>query len=211
MALWDTGDTNGIRGLATHLGLRFVDTPTDRTYQIEIGELPRVGILGDVENEATSNLMYGRYRGCNIQLFDVDLATFEHDPASPKRSVVLLTFAAGFPHLSVTPHTPMSKMKASRRRHWLDFAPDEFQELFQVVADDEETARALLSDSALVTLAQGRNDVMLELSGGSLLAHGRQIDENDQEAWMSLVDYAIDFHGLIPERAWVEFGTFRLP
>lgn len=210
VAVWDTGDTTGSRGLATRLGLRFIDTPTDRSYEIEVGRLPNVGVLSTVDADAVTKLMYGRYRDCNLQVFDIDLATYHDDPASPRRSCAVVSFAANFPPLSITPHTPMSRMRATSRRGWLDFAPSEFRERFEVKTDDNDTARALLSDQALETLAAERVDVMLDLADGYLIGHLPQIDEDDQDAWTALVDYTIDFHALIPERAWVDFGTFGL-
>ena len=209
MAAWDSGDTTGMRGLASLLDLSYVDTPDDRTYHLEVGALPEIGLLAD-NAHSVSDLMYGRYRGCNLQAFDLTLPTYADDPSAPERSCALVTFVAGFPHLELTSHTPMSRMRISRQRDWLDFVPDGFRDRFDVATDDNETARALLSDEMVNWLAEGRDDVRVELSGGSLLGHVPQLGPDDHEAWESLIDYIVDFHAHIPEQAWIDYNTFWL-
>jgi hypothetical protein len=194
-----------MRGLANKLGLRYCDTIHDRGYKEDVGEITRVGILTQQEPEAVSDLMYGRYEGCNIEVFNFDLPAFPDQPQRPERSCVLLTFAASFPTVSLRPHTPMSRLRLGANRSWLDFAPDEFRQEFQVDAADNETARSILSDHVIQWLLAGRRDSWTLLSRGALLSHVARLDD---ETWPAFVDFVIGFHQQIPEDAWITYNLF---
>lgn len=208
LALWDQGDLTGMRGIAHELGLRYCDTPEDRTYQEEIGGIPRIGVVALDDDAPISDLIYGRYGGCNVQLFNLDLSTYPEDPGNTRRSCVVLTFYADFPRLQLGPHSRMTRLQLERNRRWLDFAPGEFRARYHVVTADNDTARAILGDSLTSWLMATPDEVRFTLEGGALIGHVPRLTE---EAWPGLVDRVVGFQRALPEQAWVDFGAFRFP
>lgn len=210
MALWDSGVTTGMRGLANRLGLRYCGTSGDRGYQEEVGGPTLIGPLAAEPPERLTDLMYGRITGRNVELFNVRLGSYPDDPGNPDRSCVVVTFAAGFPKVSIGAHTRMTKLRLGTQRDWLAFAPEDFRQRFNVQAPDNDVARTILSDELVHWLLAGRDDVRLTLEGGALLGHVPHLDEDDA-GWEPLVDYVLGFHAAIPAQAWSDyslFGTF---
>lgn len=214
MEPWERGDVTGMRGLAHRLGLRYCGDTGDGGYRDEVGELQLIGILADTDpSKQLSDLIYGRYRDRNIELFHYNLGAYPEDPSHPVRSCVLVTFAAAFPPIHIGPHTRMTKLRMSTNRQWLAFAPPEFRDRFHVEAPDNEVARSVLSDEVLAWLMAGRDDIRLTLEGGALLGHVPRLDDDDP-GWDELIDYVIGFHGQIPAQAWADhslFGSFLGP
>lgn len=208
MALWDSGVTTGMRGLASRLDLRYCGTVGDRGYQDEVGALTTIGILAGTDpTRQLDDLMYGRYRNRNVEVFNYRLGSFPDDPHNTARSCVLITFSALFPKVAISRHTRMSKLRLGSRRTWLEFAPDEFRQRFAVEAADNDTARSILSDEMIAWLMAGRDDVHLALEGGALLGHLPRLAEDDP-GWQPFIDFVVGFHEAIPGQAWLDHQVF---
>jgi len=208
LALWDSGVTTGMKGLASRLELRYCGTPADRGYQDEVGSFQAIGLLTGTEpNKQLDDLMYGRYRDRNIEVFNYRLGSFPDDPRSPTRSCVLVTFSALFPTVSISRHTRMSKLRLGSRRQWIDFAPESFRQRFQVEAPDNETARSILTDEVISWLMAGRDDVHLTIEGGALLGHVALLGEDDP-GWEPFINFVLGFHEAIPAQAWMDYRLF---
>ena len=211
MALWDSGVTTGMRGLAGRLGLKYCANTADRGYQLDVGELALVGPLeGTDPTKQLADLMYGRLQDRNVEVFNYSLGSYPDDPSSPTRSCVLVTFTATFPRISIGRHSRMSHLRLRANRKWLDFAPDEFRQRFHVEAPDNETARAILSDEMIHWLMSGRDDVRLAIEHRGLLGHVALLAEDDGD-WEPLVEYVVGFHGQIPAQAWADYSIFGSP
>lgn len=208
VALWDSGVTTGMRGLAARLGLKYCANTGDRGYQLDVGELSLIGALAETDpTKQLADLMYGRYQDRNVEIFNYSLGSYPEDPSSPTRSCVLVTFNATFPRVSIGLHSRMSHLRLRANRKWLDFAPDEFRQKFHVEAPDDATVRALLSDEMIHWLMSGRDDVRLTIEGNGVLGHVPLLDEDDAD-WEAVVDYVVGFHGQIPAQAWVDYSIF---
>jgi hypothetical protein len=208
VALWDSGVTTGMRGLAARLGLRYCANTADRGYQDDVGELTQIGMLAGTDpTKQLADLMYGRYLDRNVEVFAYHLGSYSDDPSYPTRSCVLVTFSALFPRVTIQPHTRMTQLRLNSNRTWLDFAPNDFRQRFHVEAPDNDVARSFLNDEMIHWLMSGRGDVRLTIEGAGILGHLPLLDEDDT-AWETLVDYVIGFHGLIPAQAWVDYSLF---
>ena len=196
MAVWDSGVTTGMCGMAARLGLRFAGTSVDRGYQEEVGDLTMIGILAGEPADRVTDLMYGRYLDRNVEVFNLHLGSYPEDPSNPVRSCVTVTFAADFPRLTIAPHTRMSKLRLGRDRQWLNFAPEPFRQRFDIQAADNDTARSLLSDDTIGWLMAGRDDVRLTIEGGAVMGHIGLLGEEDP-AWEPFIDFVVGFHGAI--------------
>ncbi len=203
-SFWE-GETTGMVGLAKSLGLEHCETVADETYAKEGWSLPTVGILAEHGPEAATGLVYGRHEGCNVQLFNYDLATFAADPGRTARSCMLLAFAAAFPRVAIGRHTRMSRLNLQANPRWLDFTPPEFRDRFRVEAPDNDVARSILGGDLIEWLTGGRDDAHLELDGGMLLAHAPRLED---ETWPEFIEYVMGFHARIPDEAWVAYGAF---
>jgi hypothetical protein len=211
LALWDSGISTGMRGLASRLELRYCGTPSDRGYLEDVGQFAEVGILAGTDpSKQASDLMYGRYLDRNIEVFNYNLGSFPEEPSSSARSCVVVTFNASFPRVTIAPHTRMSKLRLGSNRKWLSFAPEEFRQRFNVEAPDDAAAQAILSDEMISWLMAGRGDVRLALEGGALIGHIALLSEDDPD-WDVLVDFVVGFHGTIPAQAWVDYSIFGSP
>jgi hypothetical protein len=209
LALWDSGVTTGMRGLAGRLGLRYCANTGDRSYQADVGGLTLIGPLTDSDpTKQLADLMYGRYQDRNIELFNYSLGTYPEEPSHPTRSCALVTFTATFPRVTIGRHSRMTSLRLQANRRWLDFAPEEFRQRFHIEAPDNETARAILTDEMIHWLMSGRDDVRLTLEDTGLLGHVGRLDEDKEGEWESLVDYVVGFHGQIPAQAWVTYSVF---
>lgn len=207
MALWDAGITTGMRGLAGRLDLRYCGNVGDRGYQDEVGGPSLIGALAQEHPDRLTDVIYGRLNGRNVQVFNIRLGSFPDDPGQPDRSCVEVTFSAGFPRLSIGPHTRMTRLRLGSQRRWLDFAPEEFRQRFNVQAPDNDTARTILSDEVVHWLMSGRDDVRLNLEGGALLGHVAMLDEDDA-GWEPFIEYVLGFHTQIPAQAWSDYSAF---
>jgi hypothetical protein len=210
LALWDSGVTTGMRGMAARLDLRYAGTTSDRAYKEDIGALQQIGVLSRVEpDKQVDDLMYGRYKGRNVEIFNCRLGSFPDDPGHAARSCVLVTFTALFPKVSIGPHTRMSKLRLGSRRQWIAFAPESFRQRFLVDAADNETARTILSDDVIAWLMAGRDDVHLTIERGALLGHMPRLGEEDPR-WEPFIDFVLGFHAVIPPEAWMEHQAFGI-
>ena len=204
---FEFGETTGMRGLANRLGLRYCETPADRSYKEDVGDLARVGPLVDGP-EPVTDLMYGRYENVNLEVFKYLLSSYAGDPGHPARSCALLTFSADFPPLSIVPHSRMSRLRLRSNSDWLAFAGEDFRQRFSVTAADNDTARVFLDDRVLHWLMSGRDDIHIEFEGGALIGHMPLISDDEDPEWNTLIDYVVGFHHVLPEQAWVTYSVF---
>jgi hypothetical protein len=120
---------------------------------------------------------------------------------------VLVTFAADFPALAIGPQSRMTRLRLTKNRQWLNFAPEEFRQQFNIDAASNEVARAVLADEMIGWLMAGRMDVRFTLAGGALLGHVPVLGQEDPE-WDPFLEYVIGFHSQIPAQAWADFSLF---
>jgi hypothetical protein len=198
-----------MRGLAARLGLRYCANTGDRSYQIDAGGFAPIGPLeGSDPTKQLADLMYGRYRDRNVELFNYSLGSYPEEPSYPMRSCVLVTFSATFPRISIGRHSRMTQLGLKANPRWLEFAPEDFRQRFHIDAPDNETARSILNDEMIHWLMSGRDDVRLTLEDSALLGHVPVLDEEAEAEWQSLLDYVVGFHGQIPAQAWVDYSIF---
>jgi hypothetical protein len=203
--VYNFGDETGMRGLANKLGLRHVGKPTHDVFVDEIGELPDLPLLEGVQPDWVRDLMFGRINDANVEIFNLALPQYEADPRSPARSCVVHTFLADFPTLTLRPHTPMSRLRASANWKLYRTMAPEFKERFDISAREPERCEIILDHELTHWLVKQRDDLRIEMRGGALVGHVPEIPDSDI---VELVEVVGELHARIPDAAWTTFSPF---
>lgn len=182
--------------LAAELGLRYVDTP-NRLYREDVDvpiswDLP---LLQQGEPESISDLMYGRFAGLPVQVFNLDLMAYREQPSSPKRSCALFTLDADFPVLAVSPHTRLSAVQTSDR--------SSFGQRFRTLGRDPAMVDLVLSGDVRDWLITFDLPISVELGGRSLLGH---LPRQGLQGFLTLVSVLYGVFLRIPDAAWQRYG-----
>lgn len=197
------GDDTAMRAVADKLGLTYVGTTASEAYQREVGALPDLPLLAEVQDDEVVDLMIGRLYETNAQVFDLALRDYRPEPLSPRRSCVALTFLADFPTLGIAPHTPMTRLRAKAEWRLFPSVPPSFKQRFDLRSDRPEDAELLLSGELLTFLGHQRDDLRIEIAGGAILGHCAQAGEPEL---IELVETVHGVHNRIPHKAWTTFS-----
>jgi hypothetical protein len=200
--VYDFGDDTGMRGLANKLGLQYVGRADHEVFLDETGGLADLPLLGMVNPDDVTDLMFGRLNDTNVQLFNAELPGFAPDPRFPRRSCVVLTFVAGFPTIVLAPQTPMSKLRTAKLFHTI---PAAFRDRFDIQTKQPEDAELVLGPALTGWLTDQHTDLRFEISGGALMGHIPQVPDTE---YLDLVDLVQEFHAHIPDEAWNRFSLF---